>query len=676
MIKIEINGQLITAPEGAMLIDVADDAGIQIPRFCYHKKLSIAANCRMCLVEVENAPKPLPACATPVADGMRVYTGSPIAVAAQKAVMEFLLINHPLDCPICDQGGECELQDMAMEYGSDGSRYTEEKRILPRKDGGPLISMDMTRCIHCTRCVRFGQEIAGLMELGATGRSEYMEIGTYIEKNINSELSGNLVDVCPVGALTAKPFRYKVRSWELTAYAGISLQDPLGSHFYAHAKDGKIYRCVPREEESINEVWLSDRDRYAFESTYAVDRLTQPMVKRKGKWFATTWEEALEFAAQGLKPHIQQTQMLVSPFLTAEEIYLANLLAQKTQMAACESRFEQIDFRLDGGAPLNNGLSIPLADVEKQEAIVLLGCQLRRDIPLLNHRVRKASLKKAKILIKDVMPWDVNYPVVSQETWAAQDWAVGLDAMLDSASEGFNMLNSAKRSLIFVGQGLNSLPNAAELLVKVAKLAQATQSELCILPQGGNGRYANLIQKQPGLVKNPKGLLTIQTEIQHDGFLAKHQDTWQAAEFAVALSSFDTAEQRELYDVLLPMATNFETAGSQWNLLGNWQEFNALSRSQDETKPAWKILRVLANYLDVPGFDFMQLDEVSAKAKQLIAEVKPMTTAELAHATLSGAKAASGEYSINNAYQQNPLVRRSPSLQATLEAQLVQHLSC
>ncbi|HID01121.1 MAG TPA: NADH-quinone oxidoreductase subunit NuoG, partial [Piscirickettsiaceae bacterium] len=398
MIKIEINGQIVEAHEGDMLIDVADEAQIPIPRFCYHKKLSVAANCRMCLVEVEGAPKALPACATPVTDGMKVKTNSPKAKAAQKAVMEFLLINHPLDCPICDQGGECELQDVAFEYGEDVGKYSEAKRVVPDHDIGSLIATDMTRCIHCTRCVRFGQEISGLMELGAVGRSEWMEITTYVGKSMTSEISGNIIDLCPVGALTSKPFRYKARAWELKASPSIAGHDSIGSNIEVHTYHGKVMRVVPQDNEAINEVWLSDRDRFAYEGVNSEDRLIVPKLRHKTQWEELEWEEALEAVVNRLKPYLDQPEqigVLASPNATIEELYLLRKLCHNLGIAHLDHRLRQLDFRGEDAGVIAPMLQHTLPEVESLKQILLVGSDLRQELPLLNLRVRKAQLAGA-----------------------------------------------------------------------------------------------------------------------------------------------------------------------------------------------------------------------------------------------------------------------------------------
>ena len=414
-VNIEVNGIPLKARKGAMLIEVTDAAGIPIPRFCYHKKLSIAASCRMCLVEVEKAPKALPACATPVMEGMKVYTESPRALAAQKGTMEFLLINHPLDCPICDQGGECELQDIAMGYGGDVSRFAERKRVVQEKDIGPLIATDMTRCIHCTRCVRFGDEIAGLRELGATGRGEDMEIGTYVAHSVISELSGNVIDLCPVGALTAKPSRYRGRSWEYVQHAAVAPHDSVGSNIFIHTLRGKVMRVVPLENEQVNETWISDRDRFSYEGIYSDDRLAKPLLGDA----EVDWETALEATAKGLKDVIARhgadaVGFLVSPTATVEELYLAQKLARGLGVAHIDHRLRQADFSDQGAAPVFPWLGQALEDLEKAKAALLVGSNARMEQPLAGHRLRKAALAGGQILFINPRDFDFRFPVAAK----------------------------------------------------------------------------------------------------------------------------------------------------------------------------------------------------------------------------------------------------------------------
>ncbi|MBL8251823.1 MAG: NADH-quinone oxidoreductase subunit NuoG, partial [Candidatus Competibacter sp.] len=435
-VNIEVNGIPLKARKGAMLIEITDAAGIAIPRFCYHKKLSIAANCRMCLVEVEKAPKPLPACATPVMEGMKVYTESPKALAAQKGTMEFLLINHPLDCPICDQGGECELQDLALGYGADTSRFDERKRVVRDKDIGPLIATDMTRCIHCTRCVRFGEEIAGLRELGATGRGEHVEIGTYVSKAVASELSGNVIDLCPVGALTAKPSRFKGRSWEYLQHAAIAPHDSIGSNIFIHTLRGQVMRVVPRENESVNETWISDRDRFSYEGIYSDDRLAKPLLDGK----ESEWEPALEAAAKRLKDGIARhgadaVGFLVSPTATVEELYLAQKLARGLGVANIDHRLRQADFSDQDAAPVFPWLGQDVADLESVKSALLIGSNVRMEQPLAGHRLRKAALAGARILCVNPRDFDFRFPVTAKIVADPAGMVAGLAGVAQAVAE-------------------------------------------------------------------------------------------------------------------------------------------------------------------------------------------------------------------------------------------------
>ncbi|MEJ2522820.1 MAG: NADH-quinone oxidoreductase subunit NuoG [Gammaproteobacteria bacterium] len=419
IITIEVDGRPVEARKGQMLIEVTDAHDVYVPRFCYHPKLSVAANCRMCLVEVERAPKPLPACATPVAEGMKVYTRSPKAIAAQKATMEFLLINHPLDCPICDQGGECELQDISMGFGADISRFTERKRIVKDKDLGPLVSTDMTRCIHCTRCVRFGQEIAGIQELGTVGRGDEMKIGTYIERSVDHELSGNIIDVCPVGALNNKPYRYRARAWEMIQQAVVSPHDCVGSNLFAHTLRGRVMRTVPRENEAINETWLPDRDRYGCHGLYAEDRLDQPMIRVDDQWREASWEEALLAVAEGLQDVASrhggdEIGFLVSPSATVEELYLAARLARGLGSDSIDYRLHRTDFRSQALEPAVPGLGMAIADVDGLDALLVVGSALRREAPILAHRVRKAALAGGRVSFLNPAGMDWRFPVKAE----------------------------------------------------------------------------------------------------------------------------------------------------------------------------------------------------------------------------------------------------------------------
>ncbi len=695
MIKIEINGQIVEAHEGDMLIDVADEAKIPIPRFCYHKKLSIAANCRMCLVEVEGAPKALPACATPVTDGMKVHTRSPKARAAQKAVMEFLLINHPLDCPICDQGGECELQDVAFEYGNDVGKYSEAKRVVPDHDVGPLIATDMTRCIHCTRCVRFGQEVSGLMELGAVGRSEWMEITTYVGKSITSEISGNIIDLCPVGALTSKPFRYKARAWEMTAHPSIAAHDSLGSHIEVHTYQDKVMRVVPRDNEDINETWLSDRDRFAYEGINSEERLTVPMAKTKGQWDELEWEDALNLTAEKLKPYLQDPDtlgVLVSPNATVEELYLLRKLMQAHGVQDIESRLRQIDFRLDAaaGQPVAPGMVNTPPEIEAMESVLLVGSNLRYEIPLLNLRVRKAQLEGARIRALNMADYPFTFDLEDKVVADPQTLIETLKALVKAAAdvkgaavpagaetaevtplhqEWVKDLIEHDKATILVGAVAQQSPLYADFALWSARLAELTGATLNVVPQSANEMGAYLMGAVPARGSNLDTMLQagkkawivvgIDPEVE-SAYGAHLKQALAEAETVISLTAFDTAYLREVSDVMLPIAVHTETAGTFVNGHGLWQSFKIASAAPGDAKPLWKVLRVLGNLLDVDGFDYVHADEVLEAARAqagALTHVRP--DLDVAPRTLEK-PVVLGEWSL---YSVDPIVRRSEPLQ-------------
>ena len=695
MVKIEINGQVVEAREGDMLIDVADDAQIQIPRFCYHKKLSIAANCRMCLVEVEGAWKALPACATPVTDGMKVHTKSAKAIAAQKSVMEFLLINHPLDCPICDQGGECELQDVAMDYGDDVSRYTEAKRVVSDRDAGSLIKTDMTRCIHCTRCVRFGQEVAGMMELGATGRSEWMEIGTYIEKSITSEMSGNMIDLCPVGALTSKPYRYTARAWELKAHKSISAHDSIGSHITVHSKNNEVKRVVPRENEAINEVWLSDRDRFSYEGINAESRLTQPMIKQNGSWNVVDWETALEFTVAGLQKVLVNSQdvgVLASANSTLEELHLLQKFARGVGIENIDFRHRQVDFTMDKAGFNMPNLAHEIADVESLDSVLIVGSYLRKELPILNHRIRKAFLDGATIAVINPVKFDFNYKTTqpSIESGMVFNLAGIAKAVLDMAGNNDqawldsiqpteehiaiakNLVN-AKNSSIMLGQ-ISQMHADYSVLQKLASIiAQNSSTTLNILPLAANEVGAHLVNFLPKSGKNSvqmvndglKAFINMNIEVEADFTDAEAAViAMNNAEFVVNLTAFDSEQQREYADVMLPVATFAETAGTFVNANGLKQSFKMSVEPKGDAKAAWKVLRVLGNMFDMAGFDYVHSNEV-------LREVLDNTADKVDFSALSCQLPDANNDSkvqIVSPYQVDGVVRRSPSLQATPDA--------
>ncbi|KUJ71840.1 NADH-quinone oxidoreductase subunit NuoG [Thiomicrospira sp. WB1] len=705
MVKIEINGQVVEAEEGSMLIDVADQASIAIPRFCYHKKLSIAANCRMCLVEVEGAPKALPACATPVTDGMKVLTQSPKAKGAQKNVMEFLLINHPLDCPICDQGGECELQDVALEYGDDVSHFNEGKRVVADKDIGSLIQTDMTRCIHCTRCVRFGQEVAGMMEMGATGRSEWMEIGTYIEKSVSSEMSGNMIDLCPVGALTSKPFRYSARPWELKSHPTIAPHDSIGSNIVLHAKGNQAKRVVPAENESINEVWISDRDRYSYEAIHSEDRLKTPMIKNKGQWQSVDWETALAYVADKLKAYASTTPdqvgFLAAPNATLEELHLLKKIANGLGVDNLDHRLRQNDFRLDADSTTDSEkaiqpyLNLRFDQLEQQEVVIQVGTWLRKEIPLLNHRVRKAQLNGAKVWAINPETFDFNYDI--QQVVDAQ-WLMRLAALTKAVAEitGHQadlpawiqnaavdddiqklakQLTEAKVASILLGQIAQTDGCYTEIVQLCALLERWTQATLSIVPMSANTVGAQQVGFQPSRGHNAAQMLTARTRMyvnvgiepekdMADGQLALN--AMRQAECVVNLTAFDSETQRDYADVLLPIGTFAETAGSFVNAMGQLQTFKMAIEPVHEAKPAWKVFRVLGNLLELDGFDQTNASQVRDEI-----ELKPLDP-DFSAVTPSEAPEQSSITVTEpvNIYAVDAMVRRSPSLQATPDAQM------
>ncbi len=670
-IKIEVDGQEIEARKGSMLIEATDAAGVYIPRFCYHKHLSVAANCRMCLVEVERAPKPLPACATPVMDGMKVFTRSEKAVAAQHATMEFLLINHPLDCPICDQGGECELQDLAMGYGSGVSQFSERKRVVRDKDIGPLVQTDMTRCIHCTRCVRFGEEVAGLRELGATGRGEHMEIGTYIQKAMSSELSGNVIDLCPVGALTNKPYRYSARAWELQQYDGIAPHDGLGSALHFHARGKTIKRVIPAENAAINEVWLSDRDRYSYEGLNHAARLQQPRVKRDGRWADCDWDTALGLVSDNLRKAAagapEQIAALASPSSTTEEFYLLQRLLRELGSHNVDHRLRQRDFCDQQSDPLYPSAPA-LADLENADAILLVGAYPRHEQPLLNLRLRKAALRGASVMTLDTHQRPFNYATGTRKLIKPSEFVAAMATLLRNLAQAKNVdvaapldkivasnavddadittiaerLQSAESSVVLFGAAVEQHPMRS-VLVQLGDMAAQLGGAACgFLASGANSAGACLAGAVPhrgpvGRVLENPGLSVVQIASQpRDVVLllgvdpaldcaagAEMKRALAVSKCVVAINGYHNPTLEEVADVMLPMALFAENEGSYVNLNGIWQAFSAAVKPQGEARPAWKILRVNGHQLELPGFDAVECGDVTAEIKALTGVVKP-----------------------------------------------------
>jgi len=645
MVNIEVDGIPLEVPKNSMIIEATDKAGIAVPRFCYHRKLSIAANCRMCLVDVEKAPKPMPACATPVMDGMKVYTQSKRAIDAQHGVMEFLLINHPLDCPICDQGGECELQDLAMGYGRSVSRFTERKRVVKDKNIGPLVQTDMTRCIHCTRCVRFLDEIAGTCEMGGTGRGDRLEITSSIAGSIDSELSGNIIDLCPVGALTNKPFRYSARSWELISRPSHASHDGLGSALHYHVRRGRIMRAVPRDLEAVNEAWLSDRDRYGHFGLYTEDRLERPAVRRDGEWVDVSWDEALEAARAALQgPAGEDLGLLLSPSATTEEYLLARRLADGLGCPNVDHRGRERDFRDDGHRPAAFGA--PIEHVQSMDTIVLLGCNPRHEAPILGHRVRKAHRAGARVYALNPLDWDFHFDLAGGMVAAPQELLTEFGALARAVADATGQalpeslaaaaadgdagaytamaeaLRDGERVLVLVGQAALGHAEAAWLRQLAAWIASATGARLNLLPVGANTTGACAAGALPGDGGlDARGMLDAPRQayllwnIEPDRDLedpAASLAALNGANAVVAATPFAGPALRRVATVLLPLAAWPETEGSFLNLDGTRFELRPAGRAPGEARPGWKILRRLGGDLGLDGFDQVNLEEVQA----------------------------------------------------------------
>lgn len=703
MIEIELDGRKVEVPPGSMVMHAAEKAGTYIPHFCYHKKLSIAANCRMCLVDVEKAPKPMPACATPVTQGMIVRTQSDKAVKAQKSVMEFLLINHPLDCPICDQGGECQLQDLAVGYGSGASRYEEEKRVVFHKDVGPLISMEeMSRCIHCTRCVRFGQEIAGVMELGMSHRGEHAEIETFVGHSVDSELSGNMIDICPVGALTSKPFRYSARTWELSRRKSVSPHDSTGANLIVQVKNHQVMRVVPYENDAVNECWIADRDRFSYEALNGEDRLTAPMLKQGGEWKTVDWQTALEYVANGLK-QIQAEQganaigVIASPHSTVEELALAGALVRGLGSENIDTRLRAADFTNAAPAGQARWLGRPVAELSNLQRVLVVGSNLRKDHPLFAQRIRQAVRKGAQVnAIVDTAPeWAmaVKNTLVSDSRGWAQALAgvaaavaaekgvsapVAADANDTHRAIAASLLGGEQKAVL-LGNAAAHHEKASSLLALAQFIAEQTGASVGYLTEAANTVGAQLVRAVPGqgglnatqmLGGALKAAILLNTEPSRDS--AAGEAGLRNAGMVVTLSPFKT--NLDISDVLLPIAPFSETSGSFVNAEGRLQSFHAVVRPLGDTRPGWKVLRVLGNLLGLSGFDAETSQAVLASALPGVAQGAVVDAARLNNRTnaavdLSPAQAAPCVASI---YQLDGLVRRAPALQLTADARAAQ----
>jgi NADH-quinone oxidoreductase subunit G len=644
MLKVEIDGKEVEVPHGATVMDATNKLGIYVPHFCYHKKLSIAANCRMCLVEVEKAPKPLPACATPVTDGMKVKTASTVAKKAQNSVMEFLLINHPLDCPICDQGGECQLQDLAVGYGGSASRFEEEKRVVLHKDIGPLVAAEeMSRCIQCTRCVRFGQEVAGVMELGMIGRGEHSEIVAFVGKSVDSELSGNMIDICPVGALTSKPFRYSARTWELARRKSVSPHDGLGSNLVVQVKQNKVMRVLPLENEAINECWLSDKDRFSYEALNSDERLTQPMVKKNGQWEATDWQGALESAVKGLKDF----GVLASPHSTLEELHLAGKLG-----GPADFRLRHSDFSGDGKRGGIPWLGMPVGDLAKLDRVLVVGSFLRKDHPLIAQRLRQAAKRGTQVHVLHSVDDDWLMKIASKKIVAPSE----LLSALGSFSE---VLKAGKNSAILIGNFAQQHPQAAA----IHAAAQAIGVKVGFLGEAANsvGGYVAGLPSGGGFpeVERKKALLLLNIDAGLDCAPV------EGRQFVVNLTSFKSG----VGDVLLPIAPFTETSGTFVNTEGRVQGFHAAVRPLGDARPAWKVLRVLGTMLGRPGFEFETVEQVR-DACLAGRDIQGLLSNSIDFSPGEMKNASSGIQRIADVpiYFADPLARRSAPLQKTRDA--------
>lgn len=666
MATIEIDGKTFEVENGKMIIEVADDAGIYIPRFCYHKKLSVAANCRMCLVEVENGRKTVPACATPITNGMKVFTKSEQALHSQKVVMEFLLINHPLDCPICDQGGECELQDVSMGFGEGQSDYTEAKRSVEDDDLGTLISTEMTRCIHCTRCVRFGEEVAGVRELGATGRGENMQIGTFVQHSMTSEVSGNIIDLCPVGALTSKPYRFTARAWEMTQHDGVAPHDCLGSNIYLHTRNGSLMRVVPKENESINETWLSDRDRFSYLGLKNESRASKPQIKRNGQWETVDWETALKFTAEGMSRVIkqngpEQVAAFASSSSTLEELYLLQKLMRELGVQNIDHRLQQTDFKDQETQTTTPVSSLPYAEIEHQNSIILIGCNLDREVPLAGLRVRKAFRNGAKIYAINPVDFEYRFELAGKSIVSPLEMPMQLARLALALSKNVKTLPEEVQKLliglevdkvtqeaantlredsgcIITGALCENHPEASLIRTLVSVIEKLSGAKTLRLTNGSNTAGACMAGMLPHRTVAGKSVSESGSDVQtalnaklkgyflmaaEPGFDFANpygaRQSMLAAEFVVMLSAYKHESMLDYADVILPIAPFAETSGTYINVDNKWQTVKGALSPHAEARPAWKVLRVLGNLLHCHNFEYTSTEDILSEIKSIAA---------------------------------------------------------
>ena len=683
MLQISIDGKEVSVEQGATVIEAAQKLGTYIPHFCYHKKLSIAANCRMCLVEVEKAPKPLPACATPVTDGMVVHTHSKMAKQAQEGVMEFLLINHPLDCPVCDKGGECQLQDLAVGYGKSTTRYTEAKRAVVAKDMGPLISTrEMSRCIHCSRCVRFTEEIAGNQEIGIANRGEHSEILTFIGRAVETELSGNVIDLCPVGALTSKPFRFNARSWELNRRKSVSAHDALGSNLIVQTKEHTVRRVLPLENEAINECWLSDRDRFAYEGLNHESRLKNPKIKQGGEWIDVDWQTALEYVRNGIEciakdGNQEQIGFWANPMNTLEELYLAKKLADGIGSRHFATRLREQDGRLKGTLAGAQWLGCNIADLSDAQAVLVVGANLRQEQPLLTARLRVAANQGSKISVVAARKEQLHMPLAAQETLHPNQWAGYLKTLAADAANPIHAgLKDAEKAAVLLGAEAQNHPDYAAIYTAAQRLAEQTGASFGILPQAANSVGADLLDADSGsiaeMIAAPKQavlLLNVEPEADVAGGAAAVAALKQAKS-VMAFTPFVSDTLLEVCDVLLPIAPFTETSGSFVNMEGRLQSFHGVVKGLGESRPLWKILRVLGNLLELEGFEYDSSEQIlhdALDAQRLPEKLNNRSSWQGEAAPADAGLIRTGGVGI---YHTDAIVRRAEAPQQTSHAQV------
>lgn len=717
MATIEIDGKTIEAENGKMIIEVADDNDIYIPRFCYHKKLSVAANCRMCLVQIENSRKTVPACATPVSQGMKVFTRSEEALHSQRTVMDFLLINHPLDCPICDQGGECELQDISMGFGHDSSAYAEQKRSVDDDNLGPLIATDMTRCIHCTRCVRFGEEIAGVRELGAVGRGEKVEISTYVQHSMVSEVSGNIIDLCPVGALTSKPYRFTARAWEMTQHQSIAPHDCIGSNIYMHTRRDRLMRVVPKENESINETWLSDRDRFSYAGLSHPARATQPKIKRDGRWETVDWQTALVAVRDGLLRLLEQHgpeqfAAFASPSSSVEELYLLQKLMRSLKVNNLDHRLQQSDFRDQATQPVMPTSTMTYASLDQKKNVLVIGSNVTNEVPLAGIRIRKAMSNGGQLHVINPMDYEFRCVVATKRIVSPQTMPEQLAKLIIALTDDPSTLPKALQSLlsgldvddetrciasamqeddaaIVTGAILENHPDASLLRTLVSWIARLSGAKVLRLTTGANSAGACLSGMLPhrktagysvetagldvgeALNSRLKGYFLMAAEPEFDfANPSRARQSMLAAEFVVALSSYHSEHLEEYADIILPIAPFTETSGTYINIDQTWQSAHGSVTPLGESRPAWKVLRVLGNLLELPDFDYASSAEVIDEVRALtrtVADEKQTPYYPDSVPTASTDLVRVGEWPL---YRSDAVVRHSEPLQACASAEV------